>query len=399
MIESCCLGPDIKLLPAGDATEIGERGINLSGGQKARVCLARAVYANKSLYLLDDPLSSLDSNVANHIIDNCFCGLLKDKTRVLVTHRVKVLSKTDRIVYMDKGEIVKIIKTAQNTESEEINNLLNFENFRKPEEHQEKPENKCKNTEYYMKLIEKENKKTGKVNESIYLEYLKSPGTYIFSGLCVISYIIFELSSIFSDIFLKQWSENPSDTSQYITLYISLKLFGCFFSFLTSVFIYLYHSIQASAAIHSKLLKNLIQAPVNLFFDVTPVGRILKRFSGDMSKIDEQLSEGLTKVLFSIISTFSIIIMTVIYAPYLVILIPAIFFPGKYIANRYLLAARELTRFESISMAPILSHITETFKGRTVICAFKQQKEFIKQSNEKINYNTSVNYLLFGCKY
>ena len=98
VVEACCLMPDITNLPGGDMTEIGERGINLSGGQKARVCLARAVYSEREVYLLDDPLSSVDNHVANHIFNHCFQKLLKNKTRILVTHRHDFLNRVDRII-------------------------------------------------------------------------------------------------------------------------------------------------------------------------------------------------------------------------------------------------------------------------------------------------------------
>lgn len=107
VIEACSLIPDLELLPGGDLTEIGERGINLSGGQKQRVSLARAIYAEADIYLLDDPLSAVDSHVGKHIFDKVIGpnGLLKCKTRLLVTHGVTFLSQTNHILVMKDGEI------------------------------------------------------------------------------------------------------------------------------------------------------------------------------------------------------------------------------------------------------------------------------------------------------
>lgn len=109
VIEACALKPDLAMLPGGDQTEIGEKGINLSGGQKQRVSLARAVYANANVYILDDPLSAVDSHVGRHIFDNVFGehGMLKDKTRLLVTHAVVYLPKVDEIYVMVNGEITE----------------------------------------------------------------------------------------------------------------------------------------------------------------------------------------------------------------------------------------------------------------------------------------------------
>lgn len=104
-IQYCELESDLNVLKAGDQTEIGEKGVNLSGGQKARLGLARAVYANKDIYLMDDPISALDAHVRKQIINNVYFGILKDRTRILVTNAIDFLNKADHIVMMDQGKI------------------------------------------------------------------------------------------------------------------------------------------------------------------------------------------------------------------------------------------------------------------------------------------------------
>ncbi len=105
-IKICELTRDLEILPAGDMTEIGEKGINLSGGQKARVSLARAVYADRDIVLMDDPISALDANVKKKIFHNVFVGELKNKTRILVTHAVDFLHLVDRIILFKDGQII-----------------------------------------------------------------------------------------------------------------------------------------------------------------------------------------------------------------------------------------------------------------------------------------------------
>lgn len=109
VIDACALSPDLKILPAGDQTEIGEKGINLSGGQKQRVALARAVYNDSENYFLDDPLSAVDSHVGKHIFENVVGpnGLLKKKTRILVTHGITYLPEVDNIIVLKDGEITE----------------------------------------------------------------------------------------------------------------------------------------------------------------------------------------------------------------------------------------------------------------------------------------------------
>lgn len=108
VVKACCLEPDLEMLPNGEQTEIGEKGINLSGGQKARVSLARAAYSGADIVLMDDSLSAVDSHVGKKLLDNCLLrGPLADKTRVLVTHALHVLDKTDYIYVVDEGNITE----------------------------------------------------------------------------------------------------------------------------------------------------------------------------------------------------------------------------------------------------------------------------------------------------
>ena len=108
IIKACCLEPDLEMLPDGEETEIGEKGINLSGGQKARVSLARAAYSDAEIVLMDDSLSAVDAYVGKTLLDTLLLnGPLSNKTRVLVTHALHVLDKTDYIYVMDEGVIVE----------------------------------------------------------------------------------------------------------------------------------------------------------------------------------------------------------------------------------------------------------------------------------------------------
>jgi ATP-binding cassette subfamily C (CFTR/MRP) protein 1 len=108
VLEACALLPDLEMLPAGDATEIGEKGVNLSGGQRHRVALARACYADADVYLLDDPLSAVDAHVGRHLFDKCLLGLLKTKTRILVTHQLQYLPAADVVMVLKDGKIAEI---------------------------------------------------------------------------------------------------------------------------------------------------------------------------------------------------------------------------------------------------------------------------------------------------
>lgn len=137
-IQFCELERDLEIMKEGDLTVIGEKGVTLSGGQQARLGLARAVYQDKDIYLLDDPISALDAHVRMNIMRNVLNGMLKDKTRILVTHSIDFLHLADRIVMMDKGKI-----TAQGTYDE----LMSNETFKKLQEINDLNKDDCKNTE------------------------------------------------------------------------------------------------------------------------------------------------------------------------------------------------------------------------------------------------------------
>ena len=130
-IAACQLVSDLEMLPAGDLTEIGERGINLSGGQKARISLARAVYANKDIIVMDDPISALDANVRKNIFKQVFVGLCKDKTRILVTHAIDFIHLCDKIVMMKDGRISAQGNLRELADNEQLKEILSAYNAQK----------------------------------------------------------------------------------------------------------------------------------------------------------------------------------------------------------------------------------------------------------------------------
>jgi ABC-type bacteriocin/lantibiotic exporter with double-glycine peptidase domain len=134
VVAVCELQRDLEIMPKGEFTEIGSRGINLSGGQKARVSLARAVYSDRNILLLDDVISALDPTVAKRIVQNCLLGDLKNKTRILVTHSTEFLEQVDRIVMMDQGRVIMQGKFEQIKEHPKIKLLMEVHHKNKEEQ-------------------------------------------------------------------------------------------------------------------------------------------------------------------------------------------------------------------------------------------------------------------------
>jgi ABC-type multidrug transport system fused ATPase/permease subunit len=217
VIDACCLRHDLRILEDGDSTEIGERGINLSGGQKQRVSLARAAYADADVYIFDDPLSALDPEVAEIVFDECILGMLRSKTRLLVTNQLQFLSKCDSIIalgahghvleqgtYSDlmtnsDGEVTRLLKNVvpSRRSSIEGKRVKDGSVGAAPAASPAK-ENK--------KLISNEERQTGTVKFDVYLKYIKAGGGYVLFSAIFFFYLLSTGSSIGSSVWISVWT-------------------------------------------------------------------------------------------------------------------------------------------------------------------------------------------------
>jgi ATP-binding cassette subfamily C (CFTR/MRP) protein 1 len=192
VVDACALRADLDMLPAGDKTEIGERGITVSGGQKQRMNIARAIYFNADIILMDDPLSAVDAHVGRHIMDNAICGLLKNKCRILATHQLHVLNRCDRIIWVEEGR-VQAVDTfdALMSNNEGFQQLM--KSTKKEEEHEEDEEDaeeiaadvtdgkkEAKQTAKRQKkavaLMQVEERATKSVSWGVWIAYIKAGG-------------------------------------------------------------------------------------------------------------------------------------------------------------------------------------------------------------------------------
>ena len=239
VVEACSLRPDLEALPNGSATEIGERGINLSGGQKQRVNLARAIYFDADVILMDDPLSAVDAHVGRHILEYALCGLLKDKCRVLATHQLHVLYRCDRIIMMNEGQI-----TAYDTFANLMANNVEFqrmmdtvENEEKKEEEEEEAEIEEKGTVELKKiksikeageaLMQDEDRAVKGVSFKIYIEYFKATGSVLLIPLTILILIIAQGAQILTNLWLAWWTSNKFQLSMgvYVSTLLTFLLF------------------------------------------------------------------------------------------------------------------------------------------------------------------------------
>ena len=306
VIEAWQLESDFMILKGGDLTEIGEKGINLSGGQKARISLARAVYSNCDILLMDDPISALDANVKQKVFEKVFWGELKHKTRVLVTHAIDFLHLADRIIVMEKGKIKYIGTYNELKHSNEIKNVIetiaktNIKN--KSEDNndiidedagpsiQRNKDGRSILSSSRANITEDENKELIIVGPRTYLKILFEYRSWIIYLLAIIWLFIFSYFSVNTTLSYGKWIRNSKD-NKYMEHLITWIIYTCgIWIFITlAIFLIFVSSVQKSRIIHSKMIEKTVNAPVNLYFDKTPSGKILNRFAVDISVIDIEI--------------------------------------------------------------------------------------------------------------
>uniref|UniRef100_A0A8D2J1Z0 Multidrug resistance-associated protein 7 n=1 Tax=Varanus komodoensis TaxID=61221 RepID=A0A8D2J1Z0_VARKO len=378
VIEACALSDDLNILPAGDHTEVGENGVTLSGGQKARVALARAVYQEKDLYLLDDPLAAVDADVANHLMQKCILGILRCKTRILCTHRTEFLEKADILVLMDNG---KILNTVQNEFSQEEDV--------EPEEEEPNQANSI--------LKQEEEKKEGAVAFQVYRAYWLAVGSCLALSILLslllmqgkLSLPFLSTSSLvlrfLSPILASIPSNGTLDVNFYLTVYGCIAGANSLFTILRAFF-FAYGTIHAATVIHNRLLTRVTKATM-AFFDSTPTGRILNRFSSDLYCVDDSLPFTLNIFLANVFGLLGMLVMITYGLPWIgPILLPlaAIYYS---IQRYYRHTSRELKRFYSLTLSPIYTHFSETLTGLSIIRATRATGRFEMENLQRLELN------------
>ncbi|XP_060116445.1 multidrug resistance-associated protein 1-like isoform X2 [Heteronotia binoei] len=435
VVEACALVPDLEVLPSGDKTEIGEKGVNLSGGQKQRVSLARAVYCNADVYLLDDPLSAVDAHVGKHIFEQVIGpkGILKNKTRVLVTHGVSYLPLMDLIIVMTEGKIsemgsyqelleqdmafAEFLRTyasgEQNVADGNINSpavkegkllengalvnedsrsqVMSGETGKAVGQANSTAElQKVAPEKSAWKLTEADTAQTGKVQVAIYWEYMKAIGLFI-SFLSIFLFVCNHVASLASNYWLSLWTDDPvvNGTQQYTDVRLGvygalgmsqgIAVFG--YSMAVSV-----GGIFASRRLHVDLLHNVLRCPMS-FFERTPSGNLVNRFSKEMDTIDSTIPQVIKMFMGSLFNVIGACIIILLATPIAAVVIPPLGFVYFFVQRFYVATSRQLKRLESVSRSPVYSHFNETLLGVSVIRAFQEQQRFIQQSDLKVDEN------------
>ncbi|KAL8167765.1 hypothetical protein V2J09_009264 [Rumex salicifolius] len=425
VMKVCCLEKDMEMMEFGDQTEIGERGINLSGGQKQRIQLARAVYQDSDVYLLDDVFSAVDAHTGSEIFKECIRGALREKTVILVTHQVDFLHNVELILVMRDGMIVQSGKYNDLVESkmdfealvsahetsmelvEEASNTLLIEDapdqLDSPEILSSPRESNRTNSmlarsksidQKNSKLIKEEERETGQVSLNVYKIYCTKAFGWPGVAAVMLLSILWQSTVMASDYWLAfETSEEHSmsfDPSFFIKIYSIIAAVSVVLIIFRAFFVTLL-GLKTAQIFFKQILHSLVRAPMS-FFDTTPSGRILSRASTDQTNVDIFLPFFMSITIAMYITLLSIVIITCQNSwPTLFFLIPLgwlnIWYRGYYLSS-----SRELTRLDSITKAPVIHHFSESISGVMTIRCFRKQEQFYHENVTRVNANLRMDF-------
>ncbi|KAI9331010.1 hypothetical protein DFJ73DRAFT_954614 [Zopfochytrium polystomum] len=428
-LEVAMLEADLAMLAGGRKTMIGEKGVNLSGGQQARVSLARAVYEDADIYLLDDPISALDAHVGAAVFNRCIRGALAHKTVVLVTHQLHLLPAADLVVVLDKGKVAEVGTFDALTKDPDGALSVMMRGYtvgsadvdgdadgKKKQKRKSAAGSKTgvgdgdggddratdgadgdlggKGVGGGKDIVEDEDRATGTLRKRVWVSFFQASGGWAIVIPVVIAALMEQASAILANQWLTWWAQGKFDglgLDGYVKVYGGLGGVQAVALFLLNGLVLL-GGYLASLYYHKAALARLMRAPMS-FFESQPIGRILNRFSKDIESIDQQLWVLYFFVLFSSVQLLGSFALIIAYFPaVLALIVPLI---GLYylIMVFYRASKRELKRLDATQRSPLYAHISETLAGLASIRAFKAENRFVARQRLLTDLFNSPRYL------
>ncbi|KAF8318754.1 ABC protein [Clavulina sp. PMI_390] len=416
VIEDACLMTDLQLLPDGDLTEIGEKGINLSGGQKARVNLARALYSDADIIAMDDPLSAVDAHVAERLFSRVILGLkARGKTVILVTHALHFLHQVDYVYHISDGRIqeegtFESLVALNGGFAALVQEFASFRGGDNAKEENKEPSSSV--TEVHASadnskqsgaaegtgkeegiLIKKEVRKTGSISSAVYRSYMRAGGGMAMLLLTVSSAVLMQAATVLTSYWLVWWEGETfhKPSGFYMGIYAGLGTTQAIFTFVLGATMSLI-SFFASAKMHGNALTTILRAPMS-FFDTTPIGRILGVLGKDMDTIDNVLADSLRMAAMTLSSLLGSIILISILFPYFLPIVAFVLIGYYGLARFYSVSSREMKRLDGILRSALYSHFAESLSGIATIRAYGATSRFVHDNSVFIDHEDSALYL------
>eukprot|EP01119_Soliformovum_irregulare_P000193 TRINITY_DN1013_c0_g1_i2.p1 TRINITY_DN1013_c0_g1~~TRINITY_DN1013_c0_g1_i2.p1 ORF type:complete len:1143 (+),score=404.47 TRINITY_DN1013_c0_g1_i2:123-3551(+) len=392
VVFACALTRDFEILPGGDSTEIGDRGINLSGGQRARIAMARAVYCDSDIYIFDSPFSALDLHTGIHIFDHCLRDLLKEKMIILVTHHFEFLSQCDVVAILDKGTLPYFGKWNHNAKAV-VSRLFPSSSLDQQEENKEHK----KSEKPSEKQPEKKSEELAHISFNpptdsgfgTYKEWAKIAGYgAVFFSLFI--FIIAQVTRIMSDWWVSQWTADKLKSSDnfYIWVYsIFVVVFGILLFF--RGFYYYFVVLKAATRIHNRMFKKILRAPM-IFFQFTSIGVLLNCFSKDQDTADESLPDIIHMTVIYIMILITTIVLVCVVIPLYAIVSGVLLITFLVIFYFYIFGARLLKAAVGETNSNIFSYLSESLTGLSTVRAFQVEDRFVRENLDRINKNHTV---------
>ena len=443
VVYSCALQPDLDMLPDGDATEIGERGITVSGGQKQRINIARAIYFNAEIVLMDDPLSAVDAHVGRHLFDEAICGLLKGKCRVLATHQLHVLDRCDRVIWMDDGAVKAVGAYEELMRSEEGFRTLVGEYGREKEEEEGGDEDEGKDPEKTnkdttgsvdninsdvntpttpttsaeiskipsrkiappaaagppgkpSKLMQAEERNTSSVGWKVYKAYILASGTFLSAPGIMLMLLLSQGANLMTTLWLSYWTSDKFGLSNgtYIGVFAGLGVAQSALMFAFAFWLTI-AGTTSSKTLMAQAMERVLRAPMS-FFDTTPIGRIINRFSKDVDVMDNNLTDAIRMYFLTLAMISSVCILIIAYFPYFAIALFPLTILFLIAASYYRSSAREVKRYEAVLRSVVYAKFGEALTGISTIRAYGLQPRFTSELHTAIDAMDSAYFITFA---
>ena len=395
VVNACQLDKDFNNFRHRDMTEVGSTGNNISGGQRARIALARALYRDADIYLFDDPIPSVDTFVSMKIFHQAIINFLKNKTRIFVTHDLRNLKYSSRIIIMNNFKIefngnYDEYKNEHKKDINEINSIQNKDYSLTKNITEINGEFFTNKDETFGGLLRDEDQVSGRITCKIYHRFFITHGGYLLFSIILILAIAVGAASAYAKLFLTDWTdkaeeeedenENENDGEDIIKkeenykffIKYTLILFGGLAIQLIKEFLVAYANYTGTKYLHETMIYNIIRAPINLFHDIIPVGQILNRLIHDL-ELCQDIIWRFNTILGSIIEILISFYVCFIENRETIYAAPVIIVIAVLILLYFISAGRDINRLNGTSRSPIISLFSETILGITTIRTFNKE--------------------------